>query len=256
MNLEELQSNFQGILLQAKCQGADWVADSAQGLSSELRMSIYYNAYRIRLIDVLYDTFEHTAVYLGDNGFQTLAATYVQSTTSTCSNIGYYGKMFPDYLAEQLPRFKEVAELAHMDWTLRRAFDGKDARAITQDGIKRASAAGEEIGQYFPVPTLSISTQYYNTLDIWHSINQDETPLEVRKLAEPVNVLMWRKGYSPHFRSLSAIETSAVNYLCSGYDFEQIGEALYKDFPEADIVCEFGKIIAHFLEDELLTENR
>ena len=83
MNLRELQIYFQHTLLNAECSGADWVRESARGLSSRDRLAIYHNAYRIRLKDVLLDTFEHTAIYLGDDWFNKLAAAYVQSHHST-----------------------------------------------------------------------------------------------------------------------------------------------------------------------------
>lgn len=255
MNLVELQSDFQHILLNTEIRGADWVADSIQGLSSGQRLSIYHNAYRIRLIDTLFDTFAHTAAYLGENQFRTLTADYVQSHTSTHTNIGLYGKEFPDHLAQQLPNDKEVAELAHMDWTLRRAFDGKNAKAITRHEVEQRSAKGEKIDIFAPVPTLSLSTQCYNTLEIWHSINEDKRPPAVEKLSTPAKILVWRKGHSPHFRSLSTIEAAAVTFLQSGYGFESIATTLCDLFPDVDIVTEFGMIIGRWLEDELLTEK-
>lgn len=254
MSLAELQADFQKILLSAESRGADWVAESRQHLSSKQRIDIYHNAYRVRLIDILYDTFAHTAAYLGDDWFQSLAASYVEANVSKHRNIGLYGKAFSDHLAEQLPNDLEVAELAHMDWTLRRTFDGADAEVVTKSALELQVGSGERINAFLPVPTLSISTQNFNTLDIWHAINSDETPPVVQRLSGPVHILIWRKGHSPHFRSLSEIEAAAVNYLFMSYDFETIGEALYRDFPDTDVITEFGIIIARWLEDELLTQ--
>ncbi|MCW8885652.1 MAG: DNA-binding domain-containing protein [Motiliproteus sp.] len=254
MNLAELQTDFQTILLDRQCRNAKWVTDSGHGIASQQRIGIYHNAYRIRLIDVLFDTFEHTAAYLGDEWFNTMAASYVESNTSIHSNIGLYGKDFSAHLAQQLPNDLEVAELAHMDWTLRRAFDGANATAITQRELEKLVETGAEVDKFLPVPTLSVSTQHFNTLDIWHGINQDKTPPMVEELPEPISILIWRKGHSPHFRSLSKIETAAIGYLCAGYGLESMGEALSKDFPDIDIVPEFGAIIARWLEDEFLTQ--
>ncbi|WP_421870315.1 DNA-binding domain-containing protein [Motiliproteus sp.] len=253
MNLTELQTDFQSILLDAECRNADWVAEPQQNLSSQQRLTIYHNAYRIRLIDTLYDTFEHTANYLGGEWFDKLAASYVQNFPSSHANLGQYGKDFSEHLAQQLPNDLEVAELAHMDWTLRRAFDGADATALTQQDLQQLVATGAEFSHFQPVPTLSLSTQQFNTLDIWHAINQEKAPPVAEQLTQPITILMWRKGHSPHFRSLSAIETTAINYLCQGLGLEAIGEALSQDYPKADIVTEFGNMIARWLDDELLT---
>jgi hypothetical protein len=206
----------------------------------------------MRLIDVLLDAFEHTATYLGDDWFRQLAAAYVQSHQSTYNNIGLYGRKFPRFLAEQLSDDKEVAELALMDWKLRRAFDGANSAVMTHDDLKHL--ADEESGsiRLQPVPTLSISTQHFNTLDIWHAINQDQQPPVVERLAQPIDILIWRKGHSPHFRSLAKIESAAIALVCSGDALEVIGVALEQDFPGVDVATEFGVMLHRWLDDEII----
>jgi hypothetical protein len=253
MSLATLQNDFQSLVLDPECRSADWVADSKHGLGSKQRLAIYHNAYRIRLTEVLRDTFEHTASYIGDEWFDRLAGSYVQANTSEHSNIGLYGQAFPEHLARVLKHDQEVAELAHLDWTLRRAFDGSNADVITREALEKLAAEGVSIEKFSPVPTLKLCLHHFNTLDIWHAINQEEVPPQVVALDEPMHVMTWRKGYSPHFRSVSAVEYAAINYLCEGCDLEAIGEALSLDFPDADIVNEFGLMIARWLDDEILT---
>lgn len=251
MKLAELQNDFQRALFDTECKGADWISGSARGLSARERLDIYYNAYRIRLIDVLLDTFEHTAIYLGDDWFQQLAADYVQSHPSTYKNIGLYGKDFPGFLAEQLPEDKEVSELALMDWKLRRAFDGADSCVMTLEDLQQL--AGKEGLRLQAVPTLTTCTQHFNSLEIWHAINQDQTPPMVEQLPEPIDILIWRKGHSPHFRSLAKIESAAIACVCSGDALETIGAVLEKDFPDVDVASEFGVMLHRWLDDEIIS---
>ena len=253
MNLGELQTSFQKVLLDAQCIGADWVKGSARNLTSRDRLNIYHNAYRVRLIDVLLDTFEHTAIYLGDDWFHQLASDYVQSHHSTHTNIGLYGKEFPDFLAEQLAEDLEVSELALMDWKLRRAFDGPDSSVMTQEDLQRLASEGNINFRLQAVATLSITTQHFNTLDIWQAINNDEHPPVVRRLDEPVDILIWRKGHSPHFRSIAKIESAAIACMSSKDSLDAIGVALEKDFPEADVTTEFGIMLHRWLDDEILS---
>ena len=253
MNLGELQTSFQKVLLDAQCIGADWVKGSARNLTSRDRLYIYHNAYRVRLIDVLLDTFEHTAIYLGDDWFHQLASDYVQSHHSTHTNIGLYGKEFPDFLAEQLADDLEVSELALMDWKLRRAFDGPDSTVMTQEDLQRLASEGNINFRLQAVATLSITTQHFNTLDIWQAINNDEHPPVVRRLDEPVDILIWRKGHSPHFRSIAKIESAAIACMSSKDSLDAIGVALGKDFPEADVTTDFGIMLHRWLDDEILS---
>lgn len=255
MNLEELQSRFQRNLLDAECSEADWIRESSAGFPSQKRLGIYHNAYRIRLIDVLLDTFEHTAIYLGDEWFQQLASVYVQTHLSTNTNIGFYGQDFPLFLAEQLPDDKEVSELALMDWKLRRAFDGADSDLMTHDDLQRLAATESSNTRLQPVPTLSTITQRFNTLDIWHAIDQDRQPPVVEQLPQPIEVLIWRKGHSPHFRSISKIESAALARVCSGNTLEAIGASLTQDFSDIDVATEFGLMLHRWLDDELLSKG-
>ena len=253
MNLRELQINFQHSVFNVECKSADWISESARGLSSRDRLDIYHNAYRIRLIDVLLDTFEHTAIYLGDDWFNQLAADYVQLHHSTYTNIGLYGQEFPDFLAERLPEDMEVSELALMDWKLRRAFDGHDSTVMTQDDLQHLAGSESTGIRLQPVPTLTTCTQHFNTLDIWHAINQEQTPPVVERLPQPIDILIWRKGYSPHFRSLAMIESAAIARLRSGDTLEDIGAALEKDFPDVDVATEFGVMLHRWLDDEIIS---
>jgi len=251
MNLAELQNDFQRALFDTQCKGADWISESARGLSARQRLDIYYNAYRLRLVDVLLDTFEHTAIYLGDDWFNQLAMDFVQLHPSTCKNIGLYGRGFPGFLVEQLPEDKEVSELATMDWKLRRAFDGADSAVMTLDDLQHF--ASEESICLQPVPTLTRCKQYFNTLEIWNAINQDQTPPEVGALPEHIELLIWRKGHSPHFRSLSQIESAAITRVCVGDTLDAIGAALEKDFADVDVATEFGVMLHRWLDDEIIS---
>jgi hypothetical protein len=252
MNLKELQINFQRALFDTECKGADWISESARGLSARERLDIYHNAYRLRLIDVLLDTFEHTAIYLGDDWFNQLAADYVQAHPSTYKNIGLYGKDFPGFLAEQLAEDKEVSELATMDWKLRRAFDGADSAVMTLDDLQHLASDESTRIRLQAVSTLTLCTQQFNTLEIWNAINQDQTPPVVEQLPEPVDILIWRKGHSPHFRSLAKIESAAIASICSGVTLDTIGAELEKNFPDVDVATEFGLMLHRWLDDEII----
>ena len=231
MNLQNLQTDFQQKVLDADCTSANWIKKSLHGLSSKDRLAIYHNAYRVRLIDVLLDTFEHTAIYLGDDWFRQLAAAYVQSHHSTHNNIGLYGREFPAYLAAQLADDLEVAELANMDWKLRRAFDGPDSTVMTLVHMQQLASAENKIRQLQPVET---------------------QPPAVERLPQPVDVLIWRKEQPPHFRSLSPIEATAIRCICSGHTLDAIGEILVQDFPDIDAVTEFGQMLPRWIEDQML----
>ncbi|WP_028022400.1 HvfC/BufC N-terminal domain-containing protein [Enterovibrio calviensis] len=252
MKLQDIQDQFQTIVLRKECLDANWVNQSAQRLPAKDRLAIYHNAYRVRLVDVLRDTFGHTVIYLGDDWFNQLANDYVQSHHSRYNNIGFYGDIFPEFLAQQLPDDLEVSELAALDWTLRRAFDGADSSVMTLEDLQNIASTESQDGSLKPVPTLSVATHHFNTLDIWHAIDQDTVPPEVAPLPQPVDVLIWRKGHSPHFRSISPIESAAIDYVSAGMNVNDLGAKLSAQFPDSDMSVEFGQMLLRWINDEVL----
>lgn len=252
MNLEELQHRFQDIVLTKECTEADWVSEREGRLPSRERLAIYHNAYRVRLVEVLRENFEHTAIYLGDDWFNQLASDYVQSHHSTYNNIGYYGHQFAEFVANQLPEDKEVAELAELDWILRRAFDGEDSSVLTMETLPILVSQDPDNFCLTPVPTMTLTAHECNTLDIWHAIDRDETPPDVMPLPQKVDVLIWRKAHSPHFRSISPLESLALQWVSEGYAVNEIGEALQNRFPDVDVSNEFGLMLQRWITDELL----
>lgn len=252
MKLQALQEDFQALLLTEQCQGAAWVAASTGNLSSSERIGIYHNAYRVRLIEVLRENFEHTAVYLGDDWFYLLARSYVEQHPSDDHNISHYGARFADFLAGVLPNDRDVAELAEMDWRLRRAFDGSDSASMTLEDLQQLSAAGFASPPIAFVPTTSIVRHHYNTLDIWHAIDSDGEPPTSVELDQPVDILIWRKGHSPHFRSLSAQESFAIERLLNGDELDRMAQELASLFPDDNVALLIGQFLQRWIADETL----
>ncbi|NLS13418.1 DUF2063 domain-containing protein [Vibrio sp. SM6] len=258
MTLNELQIEFQNIVLAPCCRGADWVtqntpSSSENPLSATERLNIYHNAYRARLLEVMEDTFAHTALYLGEVWFEQLAKRYIELHHSTFNNIGLYGDLFASFLHQQLPQDGDVAELATMDWQLRRAFDGKESFAMTLEQLGAIAAQhGDAPLTLCFVATLSRVPMAFNTLEIWHAIDQEQTPPVAFALHNPIDVVIWRKGDSPHFRSLSPMESQAIQCVENGLDLNEIGDHLQTKFPQENISAELGLLIQRWISDEML----
>ena len=253
MKLAQLQDQFQSHLMEPECHEAAWVAPSVKDLSSSMRLGIYHNAYRVRLAETLLDTFEHTHDYITSELFDTLAYAYVEKYPSQHTNIGYYGQYFADYLKSELPAgCQEVPEIAEMDWSLRRAFDGANADVLTKHKLEQLITNGGEFTDLTLVPTLTLITQKFNSLDIWNAVNQEQDIPPIVEFETPLIVMIWRKEHSPHFRSLSPLEATAIQQLQSNSTIETLCEVLANEFPEIDIATEFGSMLARWLDDHIL----
>ena len=125
-------------------------------------------------------------------------------------------------LREQVGTHPEVAELAQLDWALRRAFDAADAPTLAMPEL--ATIAPEAWGALVlhAQPSSSLMRVQCNTLALWHALDQDEGVPPAERLPHPVDVLVWRVGDQPHFRSLMPDEAVAVKALLQGQSFGEV----------------------------------
>jgi hypothetical protein len=258
--LAMLQACMQTHVLSGDNTVLQWVrATNIQEASR--RLGIYRHAYRARLLETLRDTFGHTLRYLGDDWFDLLAQAYIETTPSRADNLRWYGLTWPDWLARELApgsRFgahEEVAELAALDWALRRAFDAADAEPMT-----RADAAGLGPHDWETMrlnlhPSVATLTVAHNTLALWRALDEDAEVPEPVRLGGAEQVLIWRKHAQPHFRSLSAQEAVALALVQAGRTFSQLCAALADSHGEAVAVGLAGRFLRTWIDDALLTRN-
>jgi hypothetical protein len=246
-----LQSSLQAHLIAGDSTIEAAVA-AQHGIGARARLSIYRHAYQARLREALRDTFAHTASYLGDDWFDADALAYLQSHPSKAASLNDYGMDFPAWMLERHPDDAEIGELATLDWTLRRAFDGADATPLALAALAAIAAdAWGRIG-FAPVPTCRRLVFTHNTLALWHALDQSLTPPNAARLQAPIEVLVWRRGHQPQFRSLGAFEAQAIRQLQQGASFAAMCAQLAEAFPQRDVPREAGALLRRWIDEQLL----
>lgn len=254
LRLVDLQSGFQDYILQRNDRVLTRVESTAT-LAAERRLDIYYHAYRLRLIDVLSDTFERVALYIGEESFESAARAYIEQHPSATRNLRDYGISFPAFLARYFADDPEVAELAEMDLRLRHAFDGVDA-----DVLRVADLAAIQPHEWDDVvftlhPTASLQQFHWNTPVLWQHLSDEQTPPPATALAQPIAWLFWRKELQPHFRSLSREEHHALQALRDGRTFGAICLSLAETFPELDVTTRIAGWLRAWLDEGVLMKR-
>jgi len=250
--LATLQHALQAHLL----HGDEAVAASLQGggIGIARRLAIYRNGYRLRLLDALKDSHGHLARWLGDAVLEPLALAWIDAHPSQCRNLNDYGAGFSQWLQQACPEAPVRAELAQMDWALRRAFDGRDSPVLTRDELAALPPeAWADVG-FTPVPTWTLLVQRHNTLALWLALDEEDTPPPVQALAAAQTVMVWRKGLQPHFRSSGRDECEALQLLHGGASFAEVcGRLATQDPEQAQHAAQTaGRWLQRWLDEELL----
>ena len=222
------------------------------GIGVDLRLHIYHHAYRVRLLENLQDAYEKTLAYLGDETFESSALAFIEDNPPQHRNLRWHGAEFSQWLANRFPQDLDIAELALIDWQLRRAFDGPNANPIEPAELAGLSAEDwASVGFRF-APTLFIAPLRFNTVNIWHALDQEQVPPVAETLSGPTWLLIWRKGWQPHFRTIQAAEHAALEQLQGGASFAQVCAALGEQFSDQEAASVAAGSLRTWLQDALI----
>ena len=216
---------------------------------------IYVNAYRGRLVEALRDNYPVLYRAMGDDAFSQLARTYITEHPSRFRSIRWFGddltafaEAHPDYLPHPA-----LADLARMDWALRGAFDAADAATLSPADV--ATIAAEKWpGQCFVLQAaVRLITLQWNVEPIWQALNQDENAATDAPQALQHSLLVWRREFECHWRSLDAREATALRVIADGGTFAEVCESLGDDANPAQTAAMYlRQWIEHGLLEKIL----
>lgn len=249
--LTDLQAAFHDHLLDLPSSIEQEVLEGGR-IGVDHRLHIYHHAYRVRLLENLQDAYEKTWAYLGDKSFESSALAFIEAYPPRHRNLRWHGAAFPQWLANRFPQDGDVAELALIDWQLRSAFDGPNARPIQAPELAGLSAEDWSSVGFAFVPTLFVAPVRFNSVAIWHALDQEQVPPVAESLSDPTWLLIWRKGWQPHFRTIQAAEHAALMQLQGGASFAQVCADLAERFPDQQAATVAAERLRSWLQDELI----
>ena len=216
----------------------------------ESRLGIYRDAYRLRLIEILGADYKALRTYLGDEPFEAVAREYLAAHPSTFRNVRWFGGRLAEFLRGTPPFADQpvLAELAQFEWTLGLAFDAPDAPSVPfEEAAAVPPQAWPEL-RFAAHPALQVIELRTNAVAIWKATD-DSGSCEVALSETPVTWAIWRKQYSPFFRSLEADEAWALNALRDGAAFGAICEGLCAWTDEARAAGRAASLLRGWVEE-------
>ncbi len=255
--LRELQMDLQRYLLGETASITAAIVD-APPLPATERLAIYRNAYQVRLIDALHETFPVLHGLLGDEAWIELGEAYVAAHPSVFRSIRWYGRELPSFLSRCAP-FADapiLAEVALLEWTLAEVFDAADAQALPRAALSAVEPAAWGSITLALHPSLRRLTLSWNTAAVWKAMSQDETPPPPELAAAPLPWLLWRKDLQNYFRSLNPVESAALDAAQAGHSFAQICEDLSALLPDAEIPAAAAGLLGAWADSGIIVGIR
>lgn len=221
--LRNLQQIFYNGIVKLDGEAENLIVDHGQ-LAARERLNIYAEAYRLRLIEALSDSYPALHTLMGDDDFESLCLHYINAHPSTHFSIRYFGQHMSEFIAHHHSgsHSELLSEMALFEWSLINAFDAKNETSLTMEQLARV-----EISEWPNLCfTLSASLQkldfHWNVPALWKSIEQNAEPQAPEKNEQSVTWLIWRPQLETQFRSLNSTETEAFNAMQSGRNFSDI----------------------------------
>jgi hypothetical protein len=244
MTLIETQRRFSTWL-----GGGETDISAMMGPRARRGLAVYRHAVGATLTAALRDSFEKTHAWLGDAAFDAAATAHTQTRPSTSWTLSDYGEGFEATLADLYPYDPEVAELAWLDWSLRRAFQGPDSAAIDPAGL---AGIDWDAAILCCAPTLARRRIVTNAAAIWRALSAGEAPPLAANLDGPAGLIVWRQGLEPRFRTIDPIEQASLESALAGEDFATVCEVTARADPLGDPARRAGEMLAQWLGEGLI----
>jgi len=252
-SLRALQTRFLAYLLAPLTQMQGAVVDTP-AVSAELRLKIYADAYRLRLVDALADNYPALHGLLGDDTFTELGAEYLRAQPSQHFSIRHFGHRLSEFVAERAPyaQLPVLAELAHFEWLLREVFDAADGTTLTSADLAAVAPEHWPELRFNLHPTVRRLNLIWNAPAIWKALDEQRDPPAPEINEQLVAWLIWRHDLKVSFRSLTVDEAWAIDSLQQHATFAELCAGLCEWIDESHAALHAARYIQRWLSDGVL----
>jgi Putative DNA-binding domain len=254
--LGRLQDEFQAYLLAEPNRATTHIVD-AGNLNADERLTVYAEAYRLRLLEALETDFAALLAHLGADAFRALGLAYIAARPSSHYSLRYFGQHMAKFLAHTPPYADDslLAELAAFDWALTTAFDAENDRALTIEEMAAVDPQGWPNLRFHARASVQRLDLYWNAPAIWKAADSGADTLPAPEQSPHLTAwVAWRQGLETFFRSLSVDEAYALDALVRGERFETICEGLCEWIDPEHAAGRAAGFLRQWVVDEMLRE--
>jgi hypothetical protein len=251
--LARLQQSFQDSILTEQNRLGGHIVGTER-VSADVRLGLYSDAYRLRLIEALGDNYPALHTLLGDEEFDRCTRAYIGAHTPTHFSIRWFGDRLADFLASAPPYSNQpvLAEMARFEWALRSAFDAADRDAVAVEDVGAVPPEAWPGMRIVLHPSVQRLDLLWNVPALWKAIDEGNDPEPPEHAEYPLAWVVWRRDLRQFFRSLDVAEAWALDAVLRGENFAAVCEGLCEWIDPANAPLHAAGLLKTWVSEQMV----
>jgi len=195
----------------------------SHSLTPAERVDIYHGMYMLRMVEALESDYPAIRHFLGEEGFEQLAADYVQAYPSRSYTLNRLGDHVPQFFLDHpdRPDAAFLHDLARAELAITQVFDAEETPVLTEAAAKAVPEAAWASARLRPVAALRIVATRHPVMPFLEAYKHDRPAPRPRRRASWL--VAYRRDYSVLRLELSRHEYDLLSALVGG---APLGEAI------------------------------
>lgn len=255
MKLSDLQDAFQSYLIEGKQTAISPVIENNKRFNAERGLKVYFDGYRLRLLEILKLDFPKTYAMMGDDHFDPAFIAYLDKHPSQHFSVRYFGQYFSEFLKTTSPynEFPVLAEMAEFEWSVAFTIDAPDAPIATVQQFSQIAPEKWPDLLFTLHPAVQHRHFEYDTPQLWQLIDGEEELRAPVKLPAKLCWLFWRKGQKSYFRSCNLAQEKMLQGIIAQQEFGELCEELLPILPENEIAAFAAQTLYQWVNDGMIS---
>lgn len=247
------QQAFQAHLMTGSAEVKASIVGDAKA-NAETRLEVYYQAYRLRLVEILQNDFTGVHALLGTDAFREMVLKYIAAHPSEHPSVRWFGRHLADFLAlSPYAEHPELAEMAQFEWAWASAFDAADVAVAGPEvmaAVPPEAWAGLRVTAH---PSLQRLDLNYNVPALFEAATRDDAPPPLVGESDALAWILWRRNLIVHWRSLEPDEAWALGAAGQGQTFGDLCSGLCGWHEPDAVPMRAASLLRTWLEEGLLS---
>lgn len=255
--LPDLQAGFQAHVMRGAVPPSGQFVGT-ESASAEARLRVYFDAYRLRLLEALGVDYPGVAAVTSPEAFTALGLRYIERYPSRHPSVRWFGQHLAEFLANEsdYADCPVLAELACFEWARGLAFDAADTPTVSLDELGEVPADDWPGLRLSLIPALRRGYCNWNIGPIWRAVDAGESPPTPEQLAGPTSWAIWRRDLTIYWRMLDDAEAGAMTAFGDGATFAEVCEVLCDWLPDSDVPARAAGMLQQWLTEGLVAAMR